>query len=247
MFISARKFYKPVFISTACIMLYAVFVFSKKKYNSVDFGKTFKAKAAAAQTELRLHKENFTLCGKLCHSNPRFMQSIVFPEVMRYNNLKDDIESESLRTLYVQFGEEYADFSIGLFQMKPSFAVKVETKAKLLLPDSVYNQLQLIYNGTDEENIRMQRVERLKDKEWQLVYLTAFVGICNETYKHKIFISDEERMQWYATVYNAGFDKTDEYIEEKIRQQNFYYTTGMPGKKFKYAAIASWFYNQKID
>lgn len=59
------------------------------------------------------------------------LQAIVFPEIMRYNGLKDGIETESLRTLYVQFGEDYADFSIGLFQMKPCFAQQ-------LLPDSLY-------------------------------------------------------------------------------------------------------------
>lgn len=77
---------------------------------------------------------------------------------MRYNALKDDIESESLKVLYVQFGKTYADFSIGVFQMKPSFAEGVETLAAQLLPDTIYTELQLAYSENDGEAIREQRL-----------------------------------------------------------------------------------------
>ncbi|MBL0144786.1 MAG: hypothetical protein IPP48_02535 [Chitinophagaceae bacterium] len=187
---------------------------------------------------------NFALCAPVCRANSRFMQSIVFPEVMRYNSLKDGIEAESLRTLYVQFGEEYANFSIGLFQMKPTFAVQVEEKAKQLLPDSIYKELQLSYETTDKESIRANRVERLQDNDWQLVYLTAFVCICNEIYKDKKFETTTEKLQWYATVYNAGFNKSETYISKKTQEDNFYLQQNMPDKKFKYAAIAAWFYKK---
>jgi hypothetical protein len=170
------------------------------------------------------------------------IQSIAFSEVMRYNQLKDDIETESLKTLYVQFGEEYANFSIRLFQMKPTFAQQVEEKAKQLLNDSVYKYLQLNYEENDSEEIRMTRVERLQDNEWQLVYLTAFICVCDELYKTKSFKTEVEKLQWYATVYNAGFDKTDNYIAKKIKEDNFYLEQGMPNKKFKYAAIASYYF-----
>jgi hypothetical protein len=53
---------------------------------------------------------SFQFCATLCNEKPLFMQSIVFPEVRRYNNLKDGIQTESLRALYVQFGKEYANF-----------------------------------------------------------------------------------------------------------------------------------------
>jgi hypothetical protein len=161
---------------------------------------------------------------------------------MRYNSLKDDIETESLRTLYVQFGASYANFSIGIFQMKPTFAEEVETKAKQLLADSINKELQLAYTAADAEGIRRERVERLQDEDWQLVYLTAFIAVCNNIYQHKVFSSATEKLQWYATVYNAGFEQTDEYISKKIKQDNFYLEQGMPDKKFKYAAIAAWFY-----
>jgi hypothetical protein len=244
MFIYVKKYYKDFILLALCITLYAVFVFAKERYSSADFGKTFGKKANEAESKTKLMQASFQLCATLCSEKPLFMQSIVFPEVMRYSSLKDGIEAESLRTLYVQFGEEYANFSIGIFQMKPTFAVEVEKKAKQLLPDSIYKELQLAYKNIDEENIRNERVGRLQDDNWQMIYLTAFIFICNNRYKNKIFVSEVEKLQYYATLYNAGFEKTDEYISKKIMEANFYVENGMPDKKFKYAAIATYFFNK---
>jgi hypothetical protein len=244
MFIYVKKYYKGFILLAVCITLYAVFVFAKEKYTNADFGKTFGKKAIEAESKIKLMQESFQLCATLCNEKPLFMQSIVFPEVMRYSSLKDGIETESLRTLYVQFGEEYANFSIGIFQMKPTFAAQVEAKAVKFLPDRIYKELQLAYKNIDKENIRNERVGRLQDENWQMIYLTAFVLICNEQYKNKIFLSVVDRLQYYATVYNAGFEKTDEYISKKIMEANFYAENGMPDKKFKYAAIATYFFNK---
>lgn len=247
MFTSVKKHYKLLSFFALCILLCGAFVFAKNKYSNPDFGATFGAKAKTAKQKLQQMRESFELCSGICNSNSLFMQSIVFPEVMRFHELKDDIETESLRTLYVQFGKEYANFSIGLFQMKPSFAEELEQKAKQLLPNELYNELQLTYEETDISNIRLQRVQRLQDDDWQLIYLTTFISVCDKLYATKKFNSDNERLQWYATVYNSGFDKTDSYITQKTEQENFYLQQGMPGKKFRYAAIATWHYNSILN
>jgi hypothetical protein len=247
MFTYVKKLSKPfafVLIICGCI---AALAFAKKIYSNADFGKTFGAKAFAAEHKLQSMHESFVLCADAAGEDISFMQGIVFPEMMRYNTLRDGIEAESLRTLYVQFGQEYANFSIGIFQMKPSFAKEVEAKAKQLLADSIYKNLQLVYDATDDETVRQQRVERLMDEDWQMIYLTAFVCICNKMYAHKTFSSQTEKLQWYATLYNAGFDKSETYIRKKIKENNFYLQESMPEKKFKYAAIASWFYNKKAN
>jgi hypothetical protein len=219
-----------------------LFVFAKNKYTNPDFGKTFFKKVEQAEHKLKALQPGFELCANVCQADTLFMKSIVFPEVMRFNAIKDGIEAESLRTLYVQFGEDYANFSIGLFQMKPSFAEQIEIKSKSLLPDSLDKELQLSYAESTNELIRRSRVNRLEDEDWQLVYLSAFIAICNELYKHKQFKSDVEKLQWYATLYNAGFEKSEAYIANIIDQHNFYLEEGMPEKKFKYAAVAAWYY-----
>ena len=243
----AKRFYKIAAIFFVGIIIFALFIHAKKIYSNADFGKTFGTKSILAEKKLNAMQQKFKLCSGICESNIPFMQSIVFPEVMRYNALKDGIESESLKTLYVQFGEEYADFSIGIFQMKPSFAAQLENKCRELLPANIYNELQLKYQQKTPENIRTKRIERLMDNDWQMIYLTGFIAICNKTYSYKNFVDESEKLQWYATVYNAGFDKSDNYIFKKISESNFYLSHNMPGKKFKYAAIAKWYYENKID
>ena len=242
MFISAKKKSRIIAVIALTVFFCSAFIFAKNKYSKADFGASFGEKATIAQAKLVKMHDLFETCAVICKSDSRFMQSIIFPELMRYNSLKDGIEAESLRTLYVQFGKEYANFSIGIFQMKPSFAEQVERKAAALLSPAICQELQLEYDTKDKETIRMQRVERLQDEEWQLIYLTAFISLCNELYKNKVFTNELEKLQWYATVYNAGFNKTDEYISKKINQENFYLLQNMPEKKFRYAAIAGWYF-----
>lgn len=243
MFTYARKYYsRSLLLITTAILLYLVFAFAKRQYANTDFGEEFYAKAGEAKKKLDRLDTSFALCARICNSQNVLLKAIVFPEVMRYSEWKDDIETESLRVLYVQFGKEYADFSVGIFQMKPSFVEQLEQEARLLLPADIYNELQLNYKTGDEQNIRQQRIDRLRDADWQLVYLTAFVALCNHLYKGRYFSSELERLQWYATVYNAGLNRSDEYIAKKISQEQFYFIQGMPGKKFRYAALAGYGY-----
>ncbi|RZJ65001.1 MAG: hypothetical protein EOO45_17295 [Flavobacterium sp.] len=243
MFTSVKKRSKTIAFIASGILLCSIFLFAGNRYLDPDFGRSFGNKASTAQAKLNRMQPLFEACSVICTASPRFMQAIVFPELMRYNSLRDGIEAESLRTLYVQFGEEYANFSIGIFQMKPGFARLVEEMAGTYLSSSVCRELQLGYGNGDEQLLRMERVERLQDQDWQMVYLTAFICICNEIYKDKKFISELEKVQWYACLYNAGFEKSESYISKKIREENFYLQEKMPGKKFRYAAIAGWYYN----
>ncbi len=52
--------------------------------------------------------------------------SIVLPELIRWNALQDIMETTALELLYVEKGKDGADFSIGYFQMKPSFIENLE-------------------------------------------------------------------------------------------------------------------------
>ncbi|MEO7046009.1 MAG: hypothetical protein ABI091_11935 [Ferruginibacter sp.] len=240
-----------MFFRISCFIIAIVFlafscIYAIEYYSNADFGSSFELVAFKAEKKLEQKNKKFIPCAALANTSTFFMQAIVFPELMRYSTLKDDIETESLRTLYVQFGPEYADFSIGVFQMKPSFATQVEKLAKHILPDSIYGELKLQYEVSNEIEIRRNRVVRLMEEDWQLVYLTAFVCICDKIYEKKIFAGNEEKLQWYATVYNAGFNRSTEYLETKVRNANFYLEEQMPGKKFSYATIATWYYQRQM-
>ena len=47
--------------------------------------------------------------------------AIFFPELIRYSFIRDLLETTALEYLYIENGKNYADFSIGRMQMKPSF------------------------------------------------------------------------------------------------------------------------------
>ena len=242
MYTSAKKIYRVIAAGLIVSAVCALSAYAFNRYTNNDFGEDFEPKSAIAIRKLAVMNGQFETCGKLAGTDAKFMQAIVFPEVMRFNFLKDGIEAESLRSLYVQFGREYANFSIGLFQMKPSFAEMVETRSALLLPDSITREFGFSYDPGEEAAIRRERVNRLCDPEWQLVYLTAFTCLCNELFKDRKFDSPTDKLQWYATVYNAGFDHSNAYIKQKVLEENFYFGKQMPGKKFRYAALASWYY-----
>ena len=53
-------------------------------------------------------------------------EAVVFPELVLYSALQDCIETTAVKGLYLQGGTRGADFSIGRFQMKPSFAEALE-------------------------------------------------------------------------------------------------------------------------
>ena len=59
------------------------------------------------------------------------------------------------------------------------------------------------------------------DDDWQLIYLSGFIAVRNTTYNYKTLVNEAEKLQWYATIYNAGFDEPDDYISKKNTENNF--------------------------
>ncbi len=244
MFTSAKKHYKIGLVVSIIALLSFSFVFAKRKYQENDFGKEFDHKRVEANATVSKLWPGFELCSQLTSVSPKFLSAIVFPEIMRYSQLKDDVESESLKVLYVQLGNQYADFSIGKFQMKPSFAEKVERLADSLLSDSISKELNLSYSVYASDSIRQERVNRLLDFEWQQVYLTAFVLICDHLYKRVEFDQELDKLQWYAAVYNGGFEKDSIWISKRITSGVSYLNKGMPGNKFNYCALATHYFKK---
>ena len=84
----------------------------------------------------------------------QFAIAIVFPELVRYSALRDKIEISILKTLYINLGEEYADFSVGPFQMKPSFAESVTESISLTNERKLRKQFR---NKSSFRNLRDYR------------------------------------------------------------------------------------------
>lgn len=136
------------------------------------------------------------------------LKAIVFPELIRYNSFFNAIEIESLKFLYVKEGTDYADFSVGYFQMKPSFAERLEKDAINLLPVKYLAENGWSINNEDSEETRRARVKRLSNVRQQLLYLCAFYKICDKRFTSYPFKSPGDRVKLFATCYNAGYHRS---------------------------------------
>jgi len=165
--------------------------------------------------------------------------SVVFPELIRYSALRDRIEVSLLQTLYINLGEEYADFSTGYFQMKPSFAEAVHDNSHFLR-----GRLRNHFRKQPEKNIpkefRRAIVEDMQKPWMQFIYLAAFIRICEARFD----LSDlgkEERIRFLATAYNYSFLKSYEEIISMTGGRYFTAGTGN-GELFPYSDISLYWF-----
>lgn len=87
--------------------------------------------------------------------------AIAFPEVIRFNSFSDLIETSSNRILYINGGKMASDFSIGYFQMKPSFVEDLEKFVANSENLEKYNSI--VIQEKDEKKSREERINRLEN------------------------------------------------------------------------------------
>jgi hypothetical protein len=168
-------------------------------------------------------------------------KSIGFPELLRYNSFKDFFEIKSLEIAYVKYGLDAVDFSIGEFQMKPSFAEHLENEIdKFLELGHLRQTLRYLYKKKD--SIRKERLERLKSLKWQFIYLKAFIIYMYEKYPNLKSESYEYRVAFLASAYNYGFRSTFLQIHEWISVKAFPHGLKANVEQYAYADIARYFY-----
>lgn len=168
-------------------------------------------------------------------TDPNVLIAVVFPEIVRFSGVQNLVETASLELLYVRYGQGYADFSIGRFQMKPSFAEKAEEYLTQNSLESIYPQIT--YKSHDAKEIRKERIQRLKTLSWQLIYLAIFERIV----QHKFAIPWnhlQHKITFLAAAYNHGFTHTQKEIESWIGKKAFPYGPAYKGTQYAYTEIA---------
>ena len=171
---------------------------------------------------------------------PGFAKAIVFPEVIRYSAIRDKLEMQGLITLYVQYGVKYSNFSVGRFQMKPSFALQVEKDARLL-PEYQQNVL-LGIDTSDTQQARLARIQRLDSPEWQVLYLITFIKIMDLRYGHAFGSDDPEKLRFYAAAYNCGYSNNERFIRQKMNENHFHTALFRGEVCYNYGDIATQYY-----
>jgi hypothetical protein len=171
--------------------------------------------------------------------------AVVFPELIRYSALRDKMETALLKTLYRNLGEDYADFSIGVFQVKPSFAGKILTEASSVIGRRTKALFKRRSIYQDERDYRGAIITDLEDPESEFHYIIAFLMICDKYFSSDT-ADDTTRIRFLATAYNTGFWKTREEIE-KMSNAKFYSTKLFNTENYSYADVSLFWYNQYIQ
>ncbi len=168
--------------------------------------------------------------------------AIVFPELIRYNRFRDFAETSALELLYINHGKKVADFSIGRFQMKPSFVETIET---LLRNDSLLKNefdCELKYPTADSSEIRKIRLDRLKNQEWQFLYLACFIKLAEKAYSNYMNDNPENQLLILSSAYNRGFGATYDELKILSETKTFPYGNKHLGR-YSYYDIAKFYYS----
>jgi hypothetical protein len=238
-------------IGHCSLVLFSVFPFCSypqtSKFNVSNYSEIFNPDY---QNAIALISSNqfFSDSLKKWGIEPDFALAIVFPEVLRFSAIRDWAETKSLEVLYTQYGDKYADFSIGYFQMKPSFAAEIEDQWNLYLTRHP-SQIALLhkFQNFNTEQSRYQRIKRLSDKIWQLRYLAIFYFLMDEKYNHINWQDKDARLLFYATAFNTGFRKNKEIIEKHSKGKAFHTKIIKPSVCYNYGEIAVDYYRNSCS
>ena len=167
--------------------------------------------------------------------------AVIFPELVRYSALRDKMEITLLKALYINLGEAYANFSIGRFQMKPSFAEIIRREA----PSSLTRRSGISFPQPSEfssiSDYRKSIVTDLEDPKSEFLYLVAFCKIADK--KFRTYRMDEhERVRFLATAYNYGIDKSKEEIEN-MADKKYFNTKLFKTQNYSYAEVSLFWYD----
>lgn len=181
------------------------------------------------------------------------IMSVVFPEIIRYNAFVDFFESGALEVAYIKGGTQAADFSIGHFQIKPSFAESIERCVSRDADSDWARTMRhaFAYSTSEQLNTELQRRrrhERLQNTRWQIVYACAFYRYVQ--HKHAAHLSRKmpvERIRFLATAYNGGFLRSAESIEKSQNYRFFPDGVGYPQKdQYNYADVSRYAYEKAL-
>ena len=172
----------------------------------------------------------------------KLLKAIIFPELIRYSLIRDYLEIGSLELIYVSTGK--IDFSIGTFQMKPSFIENLEKYFKSHMDLFKKYDNYLPYLSERPIDIRKERLMRLKSMEYQLVYLNLFYDLM-EKWHPNVFLKDKEyQVRFLSTAYNHGFEASVEEISSYMNKKFFPFGINNDKRKYNYSDIA-WDYIDK--
>ncbi len=183
-------------------MLWMLLVMGYATAFSFNYQKAFGADWAAAESYVAKHHDKWKHTFDLFRVNARMAEAVVFPELIRYSIWQDEIERAAVNGLYINGGKRMADFSIGRFQMKPSFAEEVEREWN---QSTLARDYGFVFDTRDHSSARRSRISRLSTEEGQCRYLAIFILLLQERHPCLNKLPERKRVRYLATAYNHSF------------------------------------------
>ena len=224
-------------------LLLMLFVVSGTHVFSIDHKTAFGENWLQAEQYVREHRAEWKKTFKEFGVNPKVAEAVIFPELIRYSRWQDKIESSAVATLYVTKGKRLADFSIGRFQMKPSFTEEVEKEWNR---STLARKYSLTFDTDNTSEARRERTTRLKSAEGQCRYLAIFIRLQQIRHPELLRCSKTEQVRRLATLYNGSYTASWQELE-KLSHEKYYHTDMFKTKKtslYCYADIAVEFYQR---
>ena len=203
--------------------------------NAKDYEKAYPTEYADALKFIELNRLLILKTFSKYQTDPNVLIAIVFPEMVRFSGVQNMIETASLEVLYTRYGKNYANFSIGRFQMKPAFVEALENYTQSHHLPTLFSKIAI--QQKNQKEIRRERIKRLKTLEWQLTYLVIFEQVIQHKFGNQ-WNSLKHKISFLAAAYNHGFEDTQTNIEQWIGKKAFPYGPAYKGTQYAYTDIA---------
>jgi hypothetical protein len=210
---------------------------------SLTYYDLYESQCDFAEAFYKENKNEFEQSASSIGTTAAFLYAIVAPELTQFSYLKNAVENHSLKVFYVQGGKGYSNFSVGYFQMKPSFVEELE--------NAIGNSTNLkrsfefcLMENPNERSARVTRLKRLETLEWQMIYLQVFYKLVDEKFRDMHFKNVYEKLCYFAAAYNSGFNKSIEDLKLIQTKRMFPYFSD---KKFNYSDLSCGFYRRAVS
>ncbi len=237
-----RRYGRKMYLQIIKIALAATIAFGNTA-TAQEYRAIFEKEWKEAETYITGEKEIWGIIFSEFGLPANLAVSVVFPELIRYSALQDLIETAAIRALYLQGGTRGADFSIGRFQMKPSFAEALEHD---WMQTGLRHEYEIYFDPADNIYARRARIRRLDNPEWQCIYLALFLKLLYRRFPELANEEMTEQVRFCATAYNSSFRGTYQEIREKSPRR-FFHTDFMPTAGtvyYSYSDIAASYYKE---
>lgn len=174
-----------------------------------------------------------------------FTLAIAAPEHIRYRELSNLMEVQALRLMYAELGSEQVDFSVGYFQMKPSFIEELEVEIRNDEALQIEFADLIGFYASNATGIRQERIDRILDLDYCIKYLQAFEKIIKLQYSRELNgLDTNQTLHFMATAYNLGLGKSGEAIRKYQSKQNFPHGSHFDGEQHAFGDLSVRIYSQ---